>query len=323
MLVPRLMLPICLGIAVPPQPAKDPPRLRVAPAGLVDLGSLGPQEERQVAYVITNASARPIRFALLDGAPGVRVEGPALQGPLPPSAGAALRLDLDPAGWVGPQRRIVRFQTDDPRQGVYYLPLKFDVRPDLTVDAPRCDFGSAGSHESPQRTFTFTRETGKPIALRLVSPLPPHLEAEVASEGSRARVVLTLRPSRLEPGVKLGLEHLRIETNAPLQPVFDLYAAWKVHEPVNAEPSRGVFLKPSVTSLELRLASWDGKPFVVEGAEVEGGGFTAEWPRGGEAPVQTLVIRRQAATTTRSRLVLRFRGQERPLVVPLSYLPGS
>jgi hypothetical protein len=316
-----LMLALLLGAHRPGVPF-DPARLRVEPPGTVDLGSLGPLERKDVGYLIRNASGRPIGFALLDLPGGVQVEGPALQGPIAPASAAALTLHLDPSGLQGPQRRVVRFHTDDPRQGTYYLPILFKVRPDLTVDAPRCDFGSVGSQESPQRTFTFKRETGGPVALRLVTQPPPHLDAEILAGGATARLLLTLRPSRLEPGVKLGMEHLRLETNVPLQPAFDLYVSWKVHDPVNAEPSRGIFLDPSVRTLDLRLSSWDGRPFLLEGAQVEGGGFEAEWDRGREAPVQTLRVRRSALSTTRSRLVLRFRGEDRPLVVPLAYLPG-
>lgn len=317
----------CIVLLLSPGPPwtglKAPPRLQVEPPGLVDLGSLGPLERRTQGYGIRNRSARPIRLSILDLPPGLHVEGPALQASIPPFRRAALTLVVDGSGLEGPQRRSAGFQTNDPRQGTYHLPVRFTVRPDLTVDAPRCDFGSVGTHESPERTFTFRRETGEPVALRVTSPLPPYLEARVVSEGATARVVLTLRPGRLEPGVRLGMEHLRVATSAPLQPAFDLYVSWKAHDPVNAEPSRAVFLDARVTSLVLRLASWDGRPFVLEGAEVVGGGFEAAWEQGLEAPVLDLVIRRTADRTTRSRLVLRFRGQDRPLVVPLAYLPGT
>jgi hypothetical protein len=323
MLVPCLLLVLPSGLPGPPKGGlKDPPRLEVEPPGLVDLGSLGPLERRTRSYVLRNRSARPIRLSILDLPPGLQVEGPALRAPIRPFRAAALTLGVDASGLEGPQRWSAQFQTNDPRQGTYQLPIRFTVRPDLTVDAPRCDFGSVGTHESPERSFTFRRETGEPVALRITSSLPPYLESRVVSGGATARIELILRPGRLEPGVRLGIEHLRVATNAPLQPTFDLYVSWKAHDPVNAEPSRAVFLDAATSSLVVRLASWDGRSFVLEGADVVGGGFEVAWERDREAPVQDLVIRRTAPGTTRSRLVLRFRGQERPLVVPLAYLPG-
>jgi hypothetical protein len=302
---------------------KDPPRLEVTPPGQVDLGSVGPREGRVQAYVFRNASATPIRLRVLDLSPGVTVAGPALTGPIPSGTGAGLTLKFEPEDWQGPQTRNVRLATDDPRQGEYYLPVQVFIRPDLTVDGVRRDFGDRAAYESPVAVFTFTRETGQPLALRLATDLPTYLEGEVRPEGGRSRLCFTLRPERVPPGERLGLERVRVETNAPLQPSFDLYLAWRIHHAVDADPPRVVLQDPGSWVAELRLTARDGKPFRLLKAEVEGEAFVVEPFPDREASVQVLTLRRRSATPTRGMLVLSFQGQDRPLRVPLAYLPST
>ncbi|MGA2083340.1 MAG: hypothetical protein ABSH53_22430 [Holophaga sp.] len=172
-----------------------PARLKIEPPGRVDLGETGPLEPKTQAYVFTNTSAAAIALRILDRSPGVTVAGPALERPIPPSASAGLVLRVDPAGWVGPQSRNVRLGTDDPGQGDYYLPVRLRVRPDLTVDGVRRRFGDVGVQESPQAVFTFRRETGQPLALRVMSDLPPYLECEVRPQGACARLACTFSPA--------------------------------------------------------------------------------------------------------------------------------
>jgi hypothetical protein len=314
-----------LGAEVP----KDPPRLRVEPSGQVDLGSLGPRERREQAYRFRNVSPSPIRLRVLDLSPGVTVQGPALKEPLAPGGSADLVLTLDPEGWEGFQTRNVRLETDDPRQGHYYLPVKARIRPDLTVDAPRKDFGDVAAHESPRVAFRFTRETGEPVALRLPAGLPPYLEAEIlpAPAGTLPAppgtlLAFTLRPDRVEPGMRMGMECLRVETSAPLQPAFDLYLDWKLHHPVEAEPSRVVFTDPGVFRLELRLEPREAREVRLLRAEVEGGGFEVGPLRQGQGSA-TLEILRKATAAARATLVLAFAGVDRELRVPLAYLPTT
>ncbi len=312
-------LVVSLALAVPPC---APARLVIAPAGRVDLGELGPLEARTREYTFTNASPAPIRLRVLDLAPGVSVAGPALLGPIPARGSALLRLRVDPAGWVGPQARNVRLGTDDPAQGTYYLPIRMTVRPDLTVDGVRRDFGDVAAFESPAAQFRFNRETGKPLALRVVSGLPPYLEAEVRADGPRARLAFTLRADRVPAGMRLGLDVVRVETNAPLQPGFDLYLEWRLHHPIEAQPARLVFAEAPDT-LELRLRTRDGRPFRILEAELEGRGFCAGPPSGTPAPEQAHVLRRTATAPARATLVLRCSGTDEPVRVPLAYLPGG
>jgi len=302
--------------------AQAPARLAVKPAGRVQLGSVGPLEVRTVAYTFTNVSARPIALRLGDLSPGVTVRGPALEGPFAPGQSLPLTLTVDPADFAGPQARNVRLFTDDPQQGEYRLPVAMDVRADLTVDAQRRSLGAVAPHESPQAVFTFTRETGRPTALRLTGETAPYLDAEVIPGTPTSRLLVTLRPGRVPPGVTLGLETLRVETSAPLQPAFTLYLDWKLHHPVEAVPSRVVFLDPAAPAQELLLKARDGGAFTIVGAQVEGAGFEVG-PLPGPAPEQVLAIRRTATTLARALLVLRFKGQDEPLRVPLSFLPSS
>jgi hypothetical protein len=287
----------------------------------VDLGETGPLEPKTQAYVFTNTSTAPIALRVLDRAPGVTVAGPALERPIPPSASAGLVLRLDPADWTGLQQRNVRLGTDDPGQGSYYLPIRVRIRPDLTVDGDRRRFGDVGARESPEVVFTFRRETGRPLAVRVASAPPPYLECEIQPQGAGARLACTLRAGRIPPGMRLGLERIRVETNAPLQPSFDLYLEWRVHHPIEPEPARVVFQSAAPDTLELRLRSRAGTPFRILGADLDGAGFQLGPVPGGEAPEQVLRIRRTASGPARAMLVLHCSGQEEALEVPVAYAP--
>jgi len=299
--------------------AFDPPRLSIQPGGRVDLGQLGPLEPKVQRYTITNTSAAPITLRVFDLSPGITVAGPALDRSIPPRSSAGLELRVDPSGRVGPQAGNVRLGTDDPRQGRYYLPVRLAVRPDLTVDGTRRSFGDVGVLESPLAQFTFVRETGRPLQLRLPDPLPPCLECELRTAGPRGSLAFVLRPGRAGPGASMGLERIRVETNAPLQPRFDLYLEWRIHHPIEAEPRRAVFTAPGET-LELRLKSRDGAPFRILGAELRGEGFRLGSLPVQAAPEQILAIRLTAAAPARALLALRCSGQEELLEIPVAYV---
>lgn len=309
------------ALALPAQAPKDPPRIQVDPPGLVDLGSLGPLERKEQAYSLRNASGAPIALRILDLPPGVEVRGPALDGPIPPRGRAPLTLTLDAGGFQGPQRRTVRLGTDDPRQGDYFLPVAAAIRPDVSVDALRADFGEVLVHESPRRSFTFRKETGGPLALRVPAALPPYLEAEAIPVAGGSRLDFTFRPGAVPPGTLRGVEEVRVDTSAPLQPVFDLCLAWRVGHPVEAEPARVVFQDPAGFTRELRLASRDGRPFRILRARVEGPGFRVGSIPGEGASVGVLEVVRTAREPARAMLVLAFAGVEGELRVPLSYQP--
>lgn len=306
----------------PPPPEVDPPRLLVEPSGRVDLGVLGPRQVATRQYTFRNVSPKPIQLRVLDLSPGVVVKGSALEAPIHPGGIALLELTADPSGFVGVQRRNVRLGTDDPRQGHYYLPVSMTVRPDLVVDAQKKGFGTCAPHESPQVTFSFRRETGEPAVLKLVSELPPYLEAEVHASGPSAELQLTFHPDQVEPGTLLGLEALKVETNAPLQPVFELYVDWKIEHPIEALPVRVVILDPTATERELRLNARDGKPFTIRKAAVQGAGFRLGPVPTTAAPAHTLTVIRTAPQSARALLVLEVADLP-PLKVPLAFLPPA
>ncbi len=306
-----------------PVQAIDPPRLAITPKGRVPIGSVGPMEKKTLAYTFQNTSATPISLRVGDLSPGVTVQGPALEKPIGPHESASLTMAIDPTDFVGTQRRSVRLITDDPRQGKYQLPVEMIVRPDLTVDQARKSFGEIASHESPQLSFLFTRESDLPLQVHLVTPLPDYLEQEIETGAHRAELRLTFRPGKVAPGIALGLETLVIESNAPHQPRFTLYADWKLRRPVEATPSRLVFLEAQVKELPLALKSRDGRPFSIQSALIEGEGFALAPRSQTAAPEQKLGILRTGETEARALLVLRFEGQEESLKVPLAYLPAS
>lgn len=315
-----LAVPGCIRSA--PRASFATPRLRIEPPGRVDLGELGPLEIRVQGYTVRNASGSPIRLRVLDLAPGVSVSGPALERPIPASGSARLELRVDPQDGAGPQARNVRLGTDDPGQGSYYLPIRMAVRPDLTVDGTRRNFGDVGAHESPVAVFTFVRETGKPLAVRVVTGLPDYLECELQARGPRAQLACTLRPARIPPGMRMGLERIGVASNAPLQPGFDLYLEWRVHHAVEPNPPRLLFVDPGPDTLTLELRSRNGAPFRILGAELEGEGFRLG-PLPPPAPVQSLGITRRATAASRAMLVLRLAGEAEPLRVPVAYLPAA
>jgi hypothetical protein len=300
-----------------------PPRLELAPPGQVDLGELGPLETRLQRYRVSNTSTAPITLRLLDLAPGVTVAGPALERPIPARGTAELVLTVDPAGWVGPQVRNVRLGTDDPGQGRYYLPVRMTVRPDLTVDGVRRTFGDVGVQESPLALFRFARDTGARLRMELASELPPYLECEVEAAGARASLAFILRPGRVPPGMRLGLERVQVASNAPLQPRFDLYLEWRIHHAIEAVPARVVFQEPGPDVLELRLKSRNGTPFRILGAELEGGGFQVGPVPPSAGADHILTLRRITALPAKALLTLRCSGVDEPLRVPLAYVSSA
>lgn len=309
----------------PPQTARkfDSARLEVTPRGRVKIPSVGPREKKVLIYTFKNISAAPIALRAVDLSPGVTVEGPALQQPIAAGASAALDMTIDATDWVGWQRRNVRLMTDDPRQGEYFLPVEMTVRPDLTVDAERKGFGIVKSHETPQLRFVFTRETGEPTQIRLVSKLPDYLESEQEGVKNTTEFRLLFHPQKVAPGVELGLETIQIETNAPHQPKFTLYADWTLKRAVEANPARVVFLDPRRTVSVLRLKRPDGKPFSIEKMDIDGDGFAVQAVTKGAATRHRLRVRCNTTRETKAMLSLRFKGEQEVLKVPLANLPSK
>jgi len=310
------------SIAVAPRrPPAGPPRLSIEPAGRVDLGELGPLEQRSQSYTFTNVSAEPIALRVLDLSPGVTVAGPALGAPIPPRSSAELVLRVDAQDWVGSQLRNVRLETDDPGQGRYYLPVRLAVRPDLTVDGVRRCFGDVAAHESPREVFSFLRETGQPLQVKVASPVPGYLDWELQAQGHRAWLAFTLRPGRVPPGMRMGLERVRVESNAPQQPSFDLYLEWRIHYAIEADPRRLVFQANDPDTLQLTLKARNGQPFRILGADLAGAGFQLGQLPSGAAGEQVLEIRRTVAVAARALLAVQCSGEDGWLEVPVAYLP--
>jgi hypothetical protein len=304
--------------AAGPAPAAvpAPPRLVIEPAGRVDLGVLGPEERKVQRYSFRNRSPGPIALRVLDLAPGVTAAGPALERPIAGQAAAALEVRVDASGWEGPQLRGVRLGTDDPAQGDYYLPLRMTIRPDLTVDGPQRDLGTVAPRESPEAVFRFRRETGAPLALRLVGNPPPYLQWDCRCRGPEARLGVVLRAAAVPPGMRQGFERLRVESNAPLQPDLDLYLVWRLRRPIEAEPPRLVFGGGAGT-LALVLRCRAGTPFRILDAAVAGGGFRVEGSGSEPAPVQEIQVFRAGPGPAQALLVLRCSGEPEPVRVPL------
>ncbi len=324
----------------PPPRSVAPPRLRIEPAGRVDLGSLGPREARERLYTLRNTSPLPITLRVLDLSPGVTVRGPALQGPIDPGRAAELILRVDPTGFTGWQARNAKLGTDDPGQGEYFLPVGMTIRPDLSADGAKRSLGEVALHETPQAAFVFRSETGTATKLRLASPLPPYLEAEVESipaapgpdapgakplpgpPGTRGVLRLTLRPALLEAGVHAGLESLTVETSSPAQPKFQLYLDWRLRLPVKLSAPRLIFLTAAEREKTLTVLPREGQgTFEVKALRLEGRGFRIPKVPPGPRTALQVTVSRTAAAPAKATLLLDLAGEARPLRIPVAYLP--
>lgn len=328
------------GGAKPAPPARNvaPPRLAIEPAGRVNLGSIGPAEVRTQVYTLRNTSEAQIALRVLDLSPGVTVAGPALQGPIAARGSAQLTLRVDPAEFVGWQPRNVKLGTDDPGQGEYFLPIGMTVRPDLSVDRVKQSLGDVAPHESPQATFRFRRETGQATKLWVSSPVPPYLDVEVEpvpgllqpqdpaavkpeQRGTEGALRVTLRPERIEPGMRAGLETFTVESSAPQQPRFQLYLDWKLKLPVILSVPRLVFLSAAEASRKLVIEGREGRAFQLESARVEGPGFDLGKVPAGPVRRAELTIKRKTEAPARAILLLQLKGEAHPIRVPVAYLP--
>ncbi|WP_306590673.1 hypothetical protein [Geothrix sp. 21YS21S-4] len=317
-----LAFALLLSLLQAPAPAPDPvppARIEMTTPFPVHLGSVGPRETREAAYGIRSLHDRPFRLRVLDLSLGLSLDEAQLAAPLQPGEVRTVRVKVDPTGLEGPIKGAVRLGTDDPAQPNYILRYDMLVRPEVAVDAERRSFGDVLPHERPEVTFRFRREGGDPLKLVLASELPSYLEAELGPAGDSGDLRLKLRPSALKPGVTAGLEIVKVATNAPRQPVFTLYADWRLTLPVIATPSRLVFADLRTTELELELTARDGRPFELREMAIEGAGFTVVDELHPSAARQVLRIRRTGASAD-AVLVLRCSNLEAPLNVPLRFL---
>lgn len=306
-----------------PAPAAQAPaprktfRYRVEPDTILHWGEIGPREKRTATCTVVNQSDRPIAFKLGDLAVGTTVDASALATPLAPGDRRTLTLTVDPEGFVGYQRRAARLEPDDPAEPRFVWRVDMTVRPDLTVDATRKELGAVAPHESVEAVFAFKRETGDPLELKLLTPLPPYLEAETAMQGPSGELRLTLRAPALKGGQASGLEILKVATNAPLQRQFLLYLSWKLKRPVELEPARLAFdsLKERHASLTLK----SDKPFRIEALTFDRQAFELAGQTYGEAKEHRITLFRKGLPKPESPLTLRLSGHAEPLVVPILF----
>jgi hypothetical protein len=311
-------------------PTKSAPKFRfqVTPDTVQHLGSVGPKEARTLTWELKNTSDKPIAFRVLDTAPGVKVAEEPFLKPWEPGESRKIEVTSDPSDFLAYQRRAARLEPDDPSQPRYNLRWDMTVRPEMAVDAVNKTFGEVAPHESPLLAYTFTREGGGLAEIHLDNKLPAYLESEITTKGPAATLWLTLRPSKLKPGVQAGLELLKVTTNAPKQPTFDLTLAWKLKLSIIATPSRMVWDEPKLRGLKLELKSRDGKPFRILEARIEGprdkqgnevfthGELPAE-----AAPSHVLKLQCFAELESKAMLFLTCSGLDAPMQIPLSWLP--
>jgi len=300
---------------------KDSYRFVVRPWGRVDLGSVGPREKVTRTWEMENLSDKPIAFQVTDLSPGVIVEGTPFQEPIPAHGKRAFTIQVDATDWEGYQRRAIRLVSDDASQPTYKVLFDMTVRPDLTVDGVTKKLGGVAPYESPQAVFTFTRETGDPLELKVTSKLPPYVESEIVPKGARGELRLTLRASKVPTGQLAGLEVVKVTTNAPRQPTFDLYLDWSIQLPVMPSPSRLVFDDPKVTALKLTLKG--DQAFEVKTADLQAGGYRLDPLPKGKAKAHTLTLHRIKKDATNGLLVLTLSGVEDPLKIPVIWADPS
>ncbi|HET8901548.1 MAG TPA: hypothetical protein VFM84_06390 [Holophagaceae bacterium] len=294
---------------------KDSFRFVVRPWGRVELGSVGPREKAARTWELENLSAKPITFQVADLSPGVIVMGDPFKEPVPAHGKRAFTIQVDATDWEGYQRRAIRLVSDDPTQPTYKVLFDMTVRPDLTVDTVQKKLGGVAPYESPQAVFHFKRETGDPLELKLASQLPAYMEPEIAPMGASGELRLTLRASKVPAGQLSGLELVKVATNAPKQPTFDLYLDWSIALPVQPLPSRLVFDDPKVRDLKLTLRG--AKAFKVVSADLQAAGFKLGALPRKAAKTQTLTLHRDRDDAKDGLLILTFSGVEDPLKIPV------
>lgn len=312
---PPTVAPAAPAAAVPAPPRKF--RFRVEPDTITHLGEVGPRDSRTVTYTVINQSDKPITFKLGDLAVGTTAEVKELSTPLAPGDRRTVSLTFSTEGFVGYQRRAARLEPDDPAEPRFVARVDMTVRPDLTVDATRKELGAVAAHESVESVFTFKRETGDPLELKLLSKVPPYLDADLSTQAAGGELRLTLRPSRLQGGQASGLEIFKVATNAPLQKEFVLYLGWKLKLPVELEPARLAFdsLKERHASLTLR----SDKPFRIESLEFDHKAYVLAGQTHGELKEHRITLFRKGIPRAESPLTLRLSGVPDPLIVPILF----
>ncbi|HET6329516.1 MAG TPA: hypothetical protein VFF76_01890 [Holophagaceae bacterium] len=304
-----------------PPDFQDSFRFVVRPWGWTHLGSVGPREKAAHTWELENLSGQPIVFRVADLSPGVVVAGDPFKEPIPSHGKRAFTIQVDATDWEGFQQRGIRLVSDDPKQPVYKVLFDMTVRPDLTVDAVQKKLGGMAPYESPQAVFRFKRETGDPLEIKLASQLPAYVEPEIAPMGASAELRLTLRASKVPAGQLSGLEVVKVSTNAPKQPAFDLYLDWSIALPVQPAPTRLVFADPKTRTLELKLTGVAA--FKVVSADLQATGFSLDALPREAAKTQVLTLHRDREDAKDGFLVLTLSGVEDPLKIPVIWADPS
>lgn len=301
-----------------PKPAPKPPQYKVAPEQIQHLGEVGPLEVRTLTYTLTNIGEKPLSFRISNNSPGTTMDDAPLKTPLAPKESRTLQMRIDPAGFVGYQRRAIRLEPDT-KEEAYNFVFRADmtVRADLTVDAERKTLGGVAPHETPEIVFAFKRETGAPLDVKLEGTVSPYLDAEIEPQGTKAELRLTLRPSKLKHGQSAGLEILKVKTNAPLQPTFTLYLDWNLKRAVEVVPSRLVFDHPKDRFQSIELKS--DKPFAIESVHFDGSVLSLTGQTQGTAKEHRLTFYRRSDKAPEGKLTLRIQGVAEEIEVPVLF----
>jgi len=270
-------------------------------------------------YRIRNLSALPIRLNPEDIPSGLKAEGPALVQPIEAGASAELRVELDASQQQGWYRRRIKLRTDDPRQGFYVLPLEATIRPDLSVDASRKRFPLIQDGRISRLVFTFVRETGAPLALKLAEEPAAYVKALIQEQGPRAELRLEIDPAALPPGRKEGLEILKVKAQVPGQEDWTLYAAWERVPLLLCDPERLVFRGRD--QLELKFRKPEGAAFEIGEARILGEDFEILERSRGVAADHRILLQRKRKADSRGELRIRLRDMDTELVFPVANLP--
>jgi hypothetical protein len=312
---PQAPAPTAPAPQAAPKPVPPKPRYKVTPDQIQHLGSIGPREVRTLSYTITNEAKVPLSFRISNNSPGTTMDDAALKTPFAPGETRSLTMRIDPEGFVGYQRRAIKLepQADEPYNFIFRADMT--VRADLTVDAERKSMGAVAPYESPEAVFSFSRETGEPLEVKLETTPSPYLDAELEPKGAKAELRLTLRPNKLQHGQSAGLEILKVKTNAPLQPSFTLYLDWRLKRAVDVQPTRLVFGDPKERFESLELTS--DKPFEIEGVDFDAKVLSLAGQTKGSAKAHRLTFYRRVDKASEGLLTIRIKGVAEPIALPV------
>ena len=196
--------------------------------------------------------------------------------------------------------------------------FRFIVRPWAMVD-----LGSVGPTEKAQRQWEVENRSDAPIAFKVADLAPGVLvpgdpfKDPIAPHAKRA-FTIQVDATGWEGYQRRGI---RLVSDDPKQPSYDLYLDWSIKLPVMPVPSRVVFDDPKVAEATLRLEG--DKPFKILSADLQAEGFELGPVPKGEAKAHALKVRRVKAGAKDGFLVLTLSGVDDPVKVPVIWADPS